>query len=121
MISNSPPVTIINTWVKASWNEFLAVAAAEVNPDLEKASFYYDTGYMMIEQMPTGFSHDQDHYLLFVVIGLYGTFKSLSFLPGDHTSFRKAGGQECQVVLSIAGSLTSFLEGALTQRCGKLC
>lgn len=102
MITHSVLAGLANTWVKASWDEFLAVAAtAETQSDLKKASFYYDNGCMRIEKMPTGFSHGHDHYLLSVVIGLYGTFKNLAFLPVDNTSFRKEGEQECQPDLAF--------------------
>lgn len=103
---STPQALITNTWVKASWDEFLALAnAAEAHTELKKARFYYDNGQMRIEDMPIGFSHSRGHGLLSSTVTLYGTFKNLNLLLLDNGSFRKAGEQECQPDIAFyAGS-----------------
>lgn len=47
MVSSSPIQTLeTDTWVKASWEEFLVVAD---EPNYEKGKFYYHRGYMRYE------------------------------------------------------------------------
>lgn len=43
MASSSPTQNLVtDIWVKASWEEFMALAD---NPDYEKGRFYYEQGY----------------------------------------------------------------------------
>ncbi|MFE4105564.1 Uma2 family endonuclease [Almyronema epifaneia] len=82
-----------DTWVPATWEEFLAIVE---RPELEKAQCYYDMGRMRIETMPIGFAHGRDNSLLASVVSLYGTLKNLPFLSITNGSFRKTGERECQ-------------------------
>ncbi len=92
--STSPPeVQTSNTWIKASWSEFL-VAADALNAD--QSQFYYDNGCMRIETMPVGSGHSQDNTLLSQVVSLYGTLKNIRIKGFTNGSFRKQGMQECQ-------------------------
>lgn len=98
---SAPPKILTNTWVKAAWDEFVAIAD---NPDqikLGKAQFYYDNGSMRIENMTTGFSHGRSHFLLASAISLYGTLQDLNFISLDNGSFRKPGERECQPDLAF--------------------
>ena len=64
MVSAAPRI-LTNAWVKASWKEYVAIADVLDNQTkLEKAQFYYDNGFMRIENMTTGFSHGRNHSLL---------------------------------------------------------
>lgn len=90
------PVTqnwVTDTWVKASWEEFVALADA---PDLEKARFYYDTDSMRIETIPIGSGHGRDNTLLSQTVSLYGALKNIRMVGLTNSSFRKQGVWECQ-------------------------
>jgi Uma2 family endonuclease len=88
-----PQNLVTDTWVKAGWEEFLALAD---RPELEKARFYYDNGYMRIETMPIGSGHSQDNTLLSQTVSLYGTMKNIRIKGFTNGSFRKSGVRECQ-------------------------
>lgn len=88
-----PQNLVTDSWVKANWEEFLALGDS---PELEKARFYYDGGYMRIETMPIGSGHSQDNTLLSQTVSLYGTVKNIRLKGFTNGSFRKQGVQECQ-------------------------
>jgi Uma2 family endonuclease len=90
-----------DTWIKATWEEFLAVCdrldnPQENRPDLEKRRCYYDTGWMRIEAMGIGSAHGQDNSILAAVVTLYGTLRNIPHIAFTNASFRKAGERECQ-------------------------
>jgi Uma2 family endonuclease len=95
MVNVSPmPLNLVtDTWVKASWEDFLALGDS---PDLEKARFYYDNDSMRIETMPIGSGHSQDNTILSQTVGLYGTVKNIRLKGFTNGSFRKPGVRECQ-------------------------
>jgi Uma2 family endonuclease len=88
-----PQNLVTDTWVPATWEEFLSIAA---HPELATARFYYDAGWMRIETMPIGSAHGQDNSLLAAIVGLYGTLKQIPYVAFTNTSFRKSGERECQ-------------------------
>ena len=99
---SAPPKILTNTWVKASWDEFIAIADNPNSPaDLEKAKFYYDRGQMRIENMTTGAPHAFNHFLLSSVLSLYGTLKDVNYQPFDNVTFRRAGERNCQPDLAL--------------------
>lgn len=85
-------------WVKASWEEFLALAE---NPDYEKGRFYYDKGYLRIEMSPIGSSHSQDNNVISNVVSLYATVKNIRIKGLINGSFRKPGIREFQPDLAF--------------------
>ena len=93
-----PKSLVLNTWVTATWAEFLA---ASEHAEIEKSNCYYDAGWMRIETMPIGFAHGKDNSTLAAVITLYGTMRSIPFMAVTNTSFRKSGKQECQPDLAF--------------------
>lgn len=98
----APPKILTNTWVKASWDEFIAIADNPDSPaNLEKAKFYYERGRMRIEDMTTGPAHGFNHFFLSSVLSLYGTIKNINFQPFDNTTFRKTGERNCQPDLAL--------------------
>jgi Uma2 family endonuclease len=82
-----------NTWVKATWNDFLSTAYSPVYQD---GQTYYDHGYMRIEMPPLGSAHGQDNSLISTVVTLYGLAKFLPLKELINTSFRKTNIRECQ-------------------------
>lgn len=93
------PTLITDAWTEATWDEFLALAE---RPELEKARFYYDTGWMRIETLPIGSAHGQDNSILAAVVSLYGTVKNINYVSFTNSSFRKAGERECQPDLAYS-------------------
>ncbi|MFB2924181.1 MULTISPECIES: Uma2 family endonuclease [Aerosakkonema] len=89
---------VTDTWVKASWEEFLKLAE---NPDYVNARFYYHQAYMRIETMSLGASHGQDNAILSKVVSLFATIKNIRIKELANTSFRKAGIAECQPDLAF--------------------
>ena len=98
---SAPPKILTNTWVKMSWEAFVVIADDPTQTKLEKAKFYYDNGYMRIENMTTGAAHALNHFLLSSVISLYGTLKEVNYQPFDNASFRKLGERDCQPDLAL--------------------
>ncbi|MEL6136685.1 MAG: Uma2 family endonuclease [Cyanobacteria bacterium J06626_23] len=90
---NAPPTLKTDVWTKATWDEFLSLAA---RPELDKSRFYYDSGWMRIETMPVGSANGQDNSILSAVITLYGALKDIQFVSLTNASFRKVGERECQ-------------------------
>lgn len=88
-----PQNLVTDDWVKASWEDFLELGD---RPELEKARFYYDNGYMRIETMPVGSGHGRDNTLLSQTVSLYGTVKNIRIVGFTNGSFRKQGVRECQ-------------------------
>ncbi len=89
----APQNLIADTWVSATWEEFLALSE---RPELEPARCYYDVGWMRLETMPIGSAHGQDNSILAAVVSLYGTLKEITYVSFTNTSFRKPGERECQ-------------------------
>jgi len=82
-----------DTWVRASWEEFLALAD---RLEQQKGRFYYDDGCMRIEMAAVGPIHGRDHSVVARTISLFATVKSIRIVGYTNTSFRKARVRECQ-------------------------
>jgi Uma2 family endonuclease len=94
MASSSPTQNLVaDTWVKATWEEFMALAD---NPAYEKAKFYYDRGYMRIEMPPIGFRRGRQNSVASKVISLFATLKNIRIVEVTNTSFKKLGLDEFQ-------------------------
>ncbi|WP_218079351.1 Uma2 family endonuclease [Anthocerotibacter panamensis] len=95
MVANLSTVTKIetDTWVRATWEEFLRVA---YNPVYLQGRSYYDLGHMRIEMAALGSSHGHDNALLSIILTLFTTLKKIRVQQFLNTSFRREGLQECQ-------------------------
>ncbi len=82
-----------DTWLKASWEEFLALA---MNAAHTQGRFYYDEGYLRVEMAPVGPVHGRDNSITAKVISLYAALNNISIQEFTNTSFRRTGLQECQ-------------------------
>lgn len=89
---SSPQNLITDTWVSATWEEFVAMCnqldALIERPELAKAQRYYDYGWMRIETMSTGSGHGQDNTLLSQVVSLFGIIRNIRLKGFTNTSFR---------------------------------
>jgi Uma2 family endonuclease len=95
MMIQAPPLITIptDTWVKATWEEFSALAE---NPQYAEGKFYYDQEYMRIEMAPLGSAHGHDNTILSTVILVYAAIKNIRIKGFTNTSFRKTGARESQ-------------------------
>jgi Uma2 family endonuclease len=90
---STPPKQIFDTWVPATWDEFLATVG---DAETDKTRCYYDAGWMRIETMGVGSGHSQDNTLLSQVVSLYGIVKGLAIKGFTNGSFNRVGERECQ-------------------------
>ncbi|MBD2064362.1 Uma2 family endonuclease [Funiculus sociatus GB2-A5] len=83
----------INTWVVASWDEYIQ---AIEEPQLEKAKGYYYNGQLRIEMSPVGSDHASDHAIMIFAVTLFATIKGIPLNGQDNCTLRKTGVQESQ-------------------------
>lgn len=81
------------TWVKATWNEYIQLIA---NPAYEKAKGYYYNGKMRIEMPPIGNDHASDHTVVIIAVSIYAAIKGISMNGKDNCTYRKIGFKEVQ-------------------------
>ncbi len=95
MVQAPPALKTIatNTWVKATWEEFLALTE---NPQYTEGKFYYDQGYVRIEMAPLGSAHSQDNSIISTAIVIYATLKNIRIKELTNPSFRKIGIRDSQ-------------------------
>ena len=98
VITTSPTKNLVtDSWVKASWEEFIAFA-----DDSDCIGrFYYDSNYMRIEMASVGSSHGRQNSIISKFVSLYATFNNLEVVEFINTSFRKKGMREFQPDLSF--------------------
>ncbi len=98
VITTSPKENLVtDTWVKGSWEEFLALAD---NPDYEKAKFYYYRECLRIETADVGSLHGRQHSIVSGIITYYATLKNFRFIELRNSSFRHPNLVEFQPDLS---------------------
>jgi Uma2 family endonuclease len=85
--------TTSNTWVNATWEEFVAIAD---DPASDKKTCYYFNQQMRIETMGVGPDHAIDNGIIYTAIVLYCTLKSIALRGLINASYRKSGCQEAQ-------------------------
>ncbi|MDY7012460.1 MAG: Uma2 family endonuclease [Cyanobacteriota bacterium] len=88
-----PKLTPSNTWVNATWEEFVALSD---DPAYEKATCYYYDCKMRIETMGVGPDHAVDNGLIHTGIVLYCTLKAIALRGLINASYRQPGSQEAQ-------------------------
>jgi Uma2 family endonuclease len=88
---------ITNAWAEADWDTYITTIDS---PEHEKHQGYYYSGYMRIEDMPTGADHSRYHVLMTFAINLFCTIGGISINGFDNCTYRKTGIRECQPDLS---------------------
>ena len=86
------------TWVKASWEEFIALAE---DPAYIDGRFYYHQGLLRIEMSPLGPRHGRQYSIISKAVSLFATIKNVRIVEFANTSFRKAGIGEFQPDLAF--------------------
>jgi Uma2 family endonuclease len=89
----TPTKTTTETWVKATWQEYINAIA---NPSFIKAKGYYFRQEMRIETMPVSITHARVHVLFITIVNLLGALQGIKMNGQDNCSFRKKGFAECQ-------------------------
>ncbi|MBR8829516.1 MAG: Uma2 family endonuclease [Gomphosphaeria aponina SAG 52.96 = DSM 107014] len=84
---------LTDTWVKASWAEYLAIVES---PEYEKAKCYYAQGRLRIEMSPLGNDHASDHLTIIQAISLFTAVNNIRLNGKDNCSYRKTGFKEVQ-------------------------
>jgi Uma2 family endonuclease len=87
-----------DTWVKASWEDFLTLAD---DSTYANGRFYYHQGYLRIEMSPLGPRHGRQNSIISNVVTLFATLKNIRIVEFINTSFRKAGLDEFQPDLAF--------------------
>lgn len=82
-----------DTWLKASWEEFIALAD---QPNYANGKFYYHQGYMRIEMSPVGSCHGRQNSIIPYVVILFAALKNIRIIELINTSFRQVGLDEFQ-------------------------
>ena len=86
-------ICVFDTWVKASWDEFIAFAD---EPSLEKGRFYYDHSLMRIEMSPVGPTHAHENAIASKVINIFAALTNIIIYEYINCSFRKKNNAEFQ-------------------------
>jgi Uma2 family endonuclease len=87
-----------NTWVRADWDIYIGTIDS---PEHEQHQGYYYSGYMRIEDMPTGADHASDNGLIYLAITLFCMVKGIPIKGLIGCSYRKATIRECQPDISF--------------------
>lgn len=87
-----------DTWVKASWDEFIALVN---DSNYANGRFYYHQGYLSIEMSPIGPRHGRQNSIISNVVTLFATLKNIRIVEFTNTSFRNAGLDEFQPDLAF--------------------
>ncbi|QYO62988.1 Uma2 family endonuclease [Leptolyngbya sp. 7M] len=88
----SQPKLLTNTWLTATWEEFLQVTD---NSTYTKAKGYYYGGQMRVE-MGVGPDHASNNGIIHVIITLYCALKGIPLRGLVNCSYRKPGVREAQ-------------------------
>ena len=75
-MTNLQTKILTETWVTATWSEYLQVIE---NLDNDKAKSYYHHHKYRIEMSPLGHDHASDHTVIMLAINLFAIFKNLDF------------------------------------------
>jgi Uma2 family endonuclease len=89
---------VINSWVKSDWSTYINIIDS---PEHKKHQGYYYSGYMRIEDMPTGADHASDNGLIYLAVTLFCMAKGISLQGLIGCSYRKTGIRECQPDISF--------------------
>ncbi len=95
MVNPSPTLQTIatDTWVKATWDEFLTFAD---DPTLISGRFYYEGGEMRIEMAALGPAHGRDNSIVSTAIVLFAALNNIRIIEFTNCSFKRTGIRECQ-------------------------
>jgi len=82
-----------DTWVAASWEEYIQAIAS---PVYEKAKCYYHNRQYQIEMSPVCANHSDDNGIIVILVKLFGIAKALPMRLLVNCSYGLLGVRECQ-------------------------
>lgn len=86
------------TWVSASWDEYLKVLDNHIG---EKAKTYYNNGQLRIEMSPIGNDHSRDHSIIIHAIHLFAGIHGIDLNGQDNCTYRRVGTKDVQPDVSF--------------------
>lgn len=86
------------TWIPASWEEYLQVLNEVVD---EKAKTYYNKGQLRIEMSPIGNDHSRDHSIIIHAIHLFAGIHGIDLNGQDNCTYRRVGVRDVQPDVSF--------------------
>jgi Uma2 family endonuclease len=89
MVVSSSQQILTDTWVKATWDEFVSVAYDD--PAYTEGRAYFDAGYMRIEMASLGVGHGRQNGVVWDVITLFVLAKKLNIAKYANGSICKSG------------------------------
>ncbi len=92
-MTNLQTKILTETWVTATWSEYLQVIESRDN---DKAKCYYHHQKYRIEMSHLGNQQPSDHAVIMLAVNLLAIFKGIDFNGKDNCSYRKVGFQETQ-------------------------
>ncbi len=93
MVVSSSQRILTDTWVKATWDEFVAVA---YDPAYVESKAYFDAGYMRIETASVGSGKGRQSGVVWDVVAFFAITRKLNITQYMNGSFRKVSQQEFQ-------------------------
>lgn len=93
MVVSQSQQILTDTWVKATWDEFLAVTNSS---DYQDGRAYFDAGYMRIEMAALGAGHGRQNAIALKVADIFAALHDIRMIEFLNCSFRQAGERECQ-------------------------
>jgi len=88
-----PQNFITDTWVKATWEEFMALA---YHPAYETGKAYYNRGKARMEMTSIGWNHAEDNSIISTLVILFCALRRIPVKELTNCSFRKTNLQEAQ-------------------------
>lgn len=85
MTLSIPQARSTDTWVNATWDEFLATADA---PECEAGKAYFDHDCMIIEMAALGAGHGRQNSVVLKVVSLFAAFRNIRIAEFINCSFR---------------------------------
>ena len=93
MVVFSSQQVLTDTWVEATWDEFVAVA---YDPAYADCKAYFDLGSMRIEMPSLGIGHGRQNGVVWNVITFFVAARGKDITSYINTTFRKSGLKEFQ-------------------------
>ena len=93
MVVSPSQRVLTDTWVEATWDEFMAIA---YDPAYVEGKAYFDAGDMRIEMASLGTGHGRQNGVVWDVVTFFVAAKKLNVAKYVNSSFSKQGKREVQ-------------------------
>jgi Uma2 family endonuclease len=93
MALSTPTALQPDTWVKATWDDFVAIIDS---PPYDEGRGYFDNGSMRIEMAPLGGGHARQNSVAMDVVSVFAIVHRVRIAKFVNGSFHKTGERGCQ-------------------------